>query len=183
MRRTIAITICALLLVIPATGRAQTENRYKSYGEGYVFLGVRNATQGKGVAGVGGDLFIYKGLAAGGDVGTTVTSPDNRITIGSVGMSYHFLRSRTELKVEPFFGAGFSHLVGNINTHGIDYPFSSGQDRTGSNFNQGLIAWPTKHFGVRFELREYRLFVSYGALENVIPGGNPVEFRIGVTLR
>lgn len=183
MRRTIAITICALLLVVPATGRAQTENRYKSYGEGYVFFGVRDAKQGKGVAGVGGDLFIYKGLAAGGDVGTTVTSPDNRITIGSVGMSYHFLRSRTELKVEPFFGAGFSSLHGNINTHGYTYPFDPGQDRTGHYFSQGLIAWPTKHLGIRFEVREYRLFVSYGALENVIPGGNPVEFRFGLTLR
>ena len=46
-----------------------------------------------------------------------------------------------------------------------------------------MIAWPAKHLGVRFEVREYRMFVSYGALENVIPGGKFVEFRIAVTLR
>ena len=45
------------------------------------------------------------------------------------------------------------------------------------------VAWPTKHVGVRFEVREIRTFVSYGALENVAPGGKFVEFRIAFTLR
>jgi hypothetical protein len=183
MRKTIAIAAWALLLVVPASGRAQTENSYRYYCEGYVFFGRRMGTPDTSVAGLGGDVFLYKGLVAGGDFGTTVGNPDNRITIGSAGASYHFLRSRTGLKVEPFLGAGFSYLAGNVNAHGVIYPGDSGQDRTGHNFSQGLIAWPTKHVGVRFEVREYSIFVSYGALENVIPGSNHVEFRIGLTLR
>jgi hypothetical protein len=180
----IAMWAWTLLVACAALGQAQTTGKPgKYYGEGYAFFGRRNSTPGTNVGGVGGDIFIYKGLAAGGDVGTTVGNPDNRITVGSVGSSYHFLCCRAERKVEPFVGAGYSYLSGDINTHGIDYPFSSGQDRSGPNFNQGLIVWPTKHVGVRFEVREYRMFVSYGALENVIPGGKFVEFRIAATLR
>lgn len=181
MRKTIALAAWALLLVVPACGRAQTENRYCC--EGYVFFGLRAANAGNSAAGLGGDVFIYKGLAAGADAGITVGSPDNAIKIGSAGLSYHFLRSHTDLKVEPFLGAGFSYLHGNINTHGYIYPWDPGQDRTGPNFSQGLIAWPTKHVGARLEVREYRLFVSYGALANVIPGTTHLEFRIGVTFR
>jgi hypothetical protein len=181
MGKTIAIAASALLLVIPARGRAQTKNKYCC--EGYVFFGRRTTAPGTSVAGVGGDVIVYKGLAAGGDVGTTVGNPDNKITIGSAGLSYHFLCCRADRKVEPFIGAGFSYLAGNINTHGVDYPWDPGQDRAGPSFSQGLIAWPAKHVGVRFEVREYRMFVSYGALENVIPGGKFVEFRVAVMLR
>src|SRR5512143_2996548 len=46
------------------------------------------------------ELFVYKGIAAGGDGGTTVGDPDDRITIGSVGSSYHFLCCRYDRKVE-----------------------------------------------------------------------------------
>jgi len=180
----IAMWAWILLVVCAALGQAQTTNKSGKYCcEGYAFFGRRTSTPGTNVGGVGGDIFIYKGLAVGGDVGTTVGNPDNRITIWSVGSSYHFLCCRADRKVEPFIGAGFSYLAGDINTHGYIYPFDPGQDRAGPNFSQGLIAWPAKHLGVRFEIREYRMFVSYGALENVIPGGKFVEFRIAVTLR
>ncbi len=184
MGKTIAIAVTALLLVVPARGRAQTTGESdKYYGEAYAFFGRRNSTPGTNVGGGGGELVLYKGLAVGGDVGTTVGNPDDKITIWSTGSSYHFLCCRYERKVEPFAGAGYSYLFGKINTHGYVYPFDPGNDRAGPYFNQGLIAWPTKHVGVRFEVREYRMFVSYGALENVIPGGKFVEFRIALTLR
>jgi len=181
MRKAIVIGAWILLLIFMPAGRAQTTGRDPV--EAYAFYGRRNATAGANVGGAGIDLFIYKGLGVGGDVGTTVGDPDNRITIWSGGASYHFLCCRADRKVEPFAGVGYSYLVGDINTHGIQYPNSSGQNRSGQNFSQGLATWPTRHVGVRFELREYRMFVSYGALENVIPGGNPVEFSVAVTLR
>ena len=180
----IALAAWTLLVVCAALGQAQTTGKSdKYYGEGYAFFGRRNSTPGTNVGGVGGDILIYKGIAVGGDVGTTVGNPDNRITVWSAGSSYHFLCCRYEQKVEPFAGVGYSYLSGDINTHGYIYPFDPGQDRSGPYFNQGLIAWPTKHLGVRFEVREYRMFVSYGALENVIPGGKFVEFRIAAMLR
>lgn len=176
-----AILWVFILALLPCLAQAQATDKY--YGEAYAFFGRRNARAGANVAGVGADLFPYKGIAVGGDVGTTVGDPDNRITIRSVGSSYHFLCCRYDRKVEPFVGAGYSWLSGDINTHGYIYPFDPGNDRSGPYFNQGLIAWPTKHLGVRFEIREYRMFVSYGALENIIPGGNVVEFRVAVTVR
>jgi hypothetical protein len=173
-----------LLMVCAALGQAQTTNNSDNYCcEGYAFFGRRNSTPGTNVGGVGVDLVLYKGLAVGADVGTTVGNPDNRITVWSAGSSYHFLCCRADRKVEPFIGTWFTHLAGHINTHGLIYSADPGQDRDGHNFSQGLIVWPAKHLGVRFEVREYRMFVSYGALEDVIPGGNFVEFRIAVTLR
>ncbi|MGH9435908.1 MAG: hypothetical protein ACRD06_07900 [Terriglobia bacterium] len=165
----------------PSTSAQTRSHRY--WGEGYAFYGRRSTTPGTSIGGVGGDVFIHWGLAAGGEVGTTIGNPDDRITIGSADVSYHFLCCRASRRVEPFVGGGFSYLTGDIKTpHGVVYPYSSNQ-RTGPNFSQGLIVWATKHVGVRFEVREYRMFVSYGALENVLPGGNPVEFHIGFTFR
>jgi hypothetical protein len=127
-------------------------------------------------------IFIYKGLAVGGDVGTTLGNPDNKITIGSGDVSYHFASRNARYKVEPFIATGWSYLAGNIKT-AIEYPFGSGQDRTGPNLSAGLAFWPTKRVGARFEVRDYRFLVSYGALEDVIPGGHFLEFRIAFTLR
>ncbi|MGH9397836.1 MAG: hypothetical protein ACRD18_13430, partial [Terriglobia bacterium] len=153
------VLLISLLFGLAQLASAQTRG-HRYWGEAYAFVGRRNTTPGTNVGGIGGEVFIYRGLAAGGEVGTTIGNPDDRITIGSADVSYHFLCCRASRKVEPFFGGGFSYLAGDINTHGYTYPFSPGQDRTGPNFSQGLIVWPTKHVGVRFEVREYRMFVS-----------------------
>src|SRR5439155_8195830 len=101
----IAIWAWTLLGVCAALGQAQTTGQSGKYCcEGYAFFGRRTSTPATNVGGVGGDIFIYKGLAVGGDAGTTVGNPDNRITIWSVGSSYHFLCCRAERKVEPFIG-------------------------------------------------------------------------------
>lgn len=178
--RKLIVTAC-LLLVAPLAAGQSAEHQFPA--EVYAFFGHRSSTPGTSVAGAGGEVFPYKGIAAGAEATTTIGNPDDKITIASVGAAYHFACCRASRKVEPFAGGGWSFLYGNINTHGINYPFSSGQDRTGPHFNQGLIVWPLKHLGVRFEVREYRFFVSYGALENVIPGGHFVEVRIGPALR
>jgi hypothetical protein len=181
MRKTVALGALTLWFVFAPSAPAQTTGKYSL--EGYAFFGRRNSTPGTNAGGAGGDVFVFKGLAVGGDVGTTVGKPDNRITIGSVGSSYHVLCCHAEHKLEPFIGAGYSYLGGDINTHGRVYAWDPGQDRSGPNFNQGLIVWPARHVGARFEVREYRTFVSYGALENVIPGGKVLEFRIAFTVR
>jgi len=180
MRKTIAIWAWTLLVIFAAQGRAQSTSNYCC--EGYAFFGRRTSTPGTNVGGVGGDIFIYKGLALGGDVGTTVGNPDNKITIGSGDVSYHFASRNPRFKVEPFIAAGWSYLAGQIKT-AIEYPFNPGNDRTGPNISAGSAFWPTKRVGARFEFRVYKFPVSYGALENVIPGGDFVEFRIAFTVR
>ncbi|MGH9352249.1 MAG: hypothetical protein ACRD2G_08830, partial [Terriglobia bacterium] len=176
------VLLISLLFGLAQLATAQTRG-HRYLGEAYAFYGRRNSTPGTSIAGVGGDVFIHWGLAVGGEVGTTIGNPDDRITIVSADVSYHFFCCRASQRVEPFVGGGFSDLAGDINTHGYTYPFSPGQDRSGPNFSQGLIVWATKRVGLRLEIREYRMLVSYGALENVIPGGNPVEFHIGFTFR
>src|SRR5438874_2072186 len=102
----IAMWAWILLLVCTALGHAQTTGKSGNYyGEGFGFFGRRNSTPGTNVGGVGGDILIYKGIAVGGDVGTTVGNPDNKITIWSAGSSYRFLCCHYERKVEPFAGA------------------------------------------------------------------------------
>lgn len=175
------LAIGTLVLVFASGGWAQTNRRYCC--EGYAFFGGRTSTPVTSVGGVGGEVFIYKGLAAGAEVGTTINNPDNKITIASAGGAYHFLCCRVNRRAEPFIAGGWSYLAGHINTHGIDYPWDPGQDRNGPNLGAGLVVWPVKRLGVRFEVRQYRMFVSYGALENVIPGGHFVEFRVAFALR
>ena len=181
MKRTIAIAAWVLLLALSGPGRAQTSEKY--YFEPYAFFGRRTSTPGTDAVGVGGDIFVFKGLAVSGDVGTTIRSVDDKMTIWSGGAAYHFLCCNYNRRFEPYLGAGYGYLSGNINAHGRIFPWDPGDDRTGHNFNQGLIVWPIKHVGARIEIREYRFFVSYGALENVIPGGNFEEFRVALTLR
>jgi len=180
MRKPIALWPGILLLVFANSGWAQKPDKY--YAEAYGLFGRRNSLPGTNALALGGE-FMYKGFAWGADVATTVGNQDDRITIGSVGGSYHVLCCRYKRKLEPFFGAGFSYLAGNINAHGRIFPNDPGNDRAGPYFNQGLTVWPTKHLGARFEVREYRMFVSYGALAQVIPGRGFVEVRIGVTVR
>jgi hypothetical protein len=96
-----------MLVFCAALGQAQTPGKSeKYYGEGYAFFGRRDSTPGTNVGGAGGDILIYKWIAVGGDVGTTVGNADNRITIRSAGSSYHFRCCRYERKVEPIAGAG-----------------------------------------------------------------------------
>lgn len=138
--------ILAALLVMLAPGlslaqqpdqRASAESQGQRYwAEGYAFFGRRSGTPGTNIGGAGGDVFIFKGLAAGGEVDTTIGNPDVKITISSADASYHFLCCRVNRRVEPFAGGGFSYLTGDIKTpHGLVYLYSSNY-RTGPNFNQ-----------------------------------------------
>lgn len=179
MRKTIALWAWTLLVAFAAQGRAQTTSKHCC--QGFAIFGRRTAPPGTKVGGVGGDIFIYKGLAVGGDVGKTRGNPDKKITITSVDVSYHFAYRKAWFRVEPFIATGGSYLAGHIKDNRI-YPNDPGQDRTGTNFSAGLAFWPIKWVGARFEVRDYNFFVSYGALENVIPGGHFVEFRIALTL-
>ncbi len=121
-------------------------------------------------------------LALPGDIGTTVANPDDKITIASFGGSYHFLSRQAKNRFEPFAGTGWGLLWSNINLHGVDYPGST-YNRNGPYLSQGLIIWPYKHFGARIEVREHRMFVSYGNLAEVFAGSTHVEFRLGVTFK
>jgi hypothetical protein len=158
MRKSNAKFTLLIVIVFAAPAWAQKSDRY--FAEGYGFWGRRNSTPGTSVAGGGGEIFVFKGIGLGGDVGTTVGNPDNKITIGSFGGSYHFLCCQAKRKFEPFAGMGVSFFRGDINTHGYQFPNDPGNNRNGGYFNQGLIIWPYKHIGARIEVREYQTGVS-----------------------
>ena len=180
MRKSTALFILLFVIVFAAPTYAQKTDKF--YAEGYGFWGRRNSTPGTSVAGGGGEVFVFKGIGAGGDVGTTVGNPDNKITIASLGGSYHFFCCQAKRKFEPFGGAGWGFLWSDINMHGLEYPGST-NNRTGLYLNQGLIIWPNKHVGMRIEVRELKTVVTYGPLAEAFYGETHVEFRLGVTFR
>jgi len=175
------LAIGTLVLVFASGGWAQTNTRYCC--EGYAFIAGRTTTPGTASGGVGGEIFIYHGLAVGGDVGTTLDNPDAKLTMGMGYMSYHFMCCRANRRVEPFVSWGIGYLVGDINTHGRIYYNIAGPDRLFNSPSGGVTLWPAKRLGVRFEVRRYAYAVSNGALLDVAGPSGFTEFRVAFALR
>jgi len=177
------LTVGILSLVFAAPGWAQADKKYCC--EGYAFIAGRSTTPATASAGAGGEIFVYHGLAAGGDVGTTLGNPDGKLTMSMGYVAYHFLCCRAKNKVEPFASLGVGYLVGDINTHGINYQdfFIAGPDRVFTSPSGGVTFWPKKRVGVRFEVRHYAYTVSNGALLNVAGPNGFTEFRVAFALR
>jgi hypothetical protein len=132
-------------------------------GQGHVYFGL-NGTCGCDLTdlksfGAGGDGFVYKGLALGGDLGYHFTRAQVGFGLASGNASYHFggrVRSR---KLVPFVtgGYGVAFREGSLNLY---------------NFGGGVTYWFRNHLGARFEVREYRDQVHF-----------LTAFRVGLTFR
>jgi len=81
--------------------------------------------------------------------------------MGSVNLSYHFLPSATERKLEPFVSVGYT------------LSFRAGVT-TGMNAGCGINRWLNKNTALRFEIRD-----NFAGNTN----GHLIGFRIGMTLR
>lgn len=134
----------SLLVLIPKVALAQDSTEsYK--GQGYVFYGPGRAPGGGAVQqiGGGGEGFLYKGLAAGAELGYMFPAGGISDGLGlfSLNGSYH-LNRRYEAKLSPFLGSGYSLAFrsDHLNLY---------------NFGGGVTWWMTKHLGVRLELRDY----------------------------
>ncbi len=129
-----------------AIGMAATACSQESYrGQGYFQYGIGRAPGGGNAQqiGGGGDVFVYKGLAAGGELGYLYTSEAFTYGVGlfSANGSYYFNR-KASARFSPFVSAGYS------------LAFRSSSENL-YNFGGGVTWWMARHVGLRFEFRDY----------------------------
>lgn len=135
-----------ILLAIPGYSLAQSSGR--PAGQGYVFFapgGASNSgfTNSTIHVGGGGDIFVWKGLSAGAELGGIWPTEDIASIIGvlSVNGSYHFYGS-TPRKVVPFVTSGYTLL------------FREGADNA-ANVGGGVTWWFRDKAGLRLEFRDH----------------------------
>jgi len=135
-----------LLALIPMAALAADSEEEPFRGQGHVFYGPGQVPGGGGTLqqlGLGGDGFLYKGLAVGAEVGYQF--PSEGFTYGygllSVNGSYHLNHNR-HAKISPFITGGYS------------LAFRSGHANL-ANFGGGVTWWMAKHAGLRLEVRDY----------------------------
>lgn len=138
----------------PSTTRAQ----------GYTYFALAN---GLGAAtnlmslGGGGEAFVYKGLAAGGDVGYLFSNGSFGYGIGlaSANLSYHFRELDPNGRWVPFVTGGYT------------LAFRDGAGSLG-NYGGGVTYWFRPHWGARVEIRN----LQYSDGSNML-------FRFGLSFR
>ena len=135
--------LIALAVALPLSAQ---DRPYVAHGYGYFGLGgTQGTTFGKLLnAGGGGEAFLYKGLAVGGDVGYLghyQNFGSDGFGLASANGSYHFVRSR-EQKLAPFVTAGYS------------LAFRNGTANL-TNVGGGINYWFRNRVGLRVEYRDY----------------------------
>lgn len=140
MRR-LQVILAGFALAIPAVAQ-ETPARIQGYGY-FGVLGDNGTTFGKLLEpGLGADVFLYRGLAAGADIGYVGYYSDFRaagLGVVSPNLSYQFFRSRTFV---PFVTGGYS------------LEFRNGTANLG-NYGAGFTYWFVNHAGLRIEARDY----------------------------
>ena len=129
-------------LALTAISIAAQEPRAQLHG----FIGVDNIAGHNfdaNSAGVGADVFVYKGAAVSPS-GAWLYTRDNARGLGvfTINGSYHFLRGKS--RVEPFVTAGYGALTN----------FSGGQSTV--NYGGGANFWFRRHLGFRAELLNFQ---------------------------
>ena len=143
LTRMIGISLLALApLAAPA---ADPEAPFP--GSGYLFYGPGRAPGGGSLQqlGIGGEAFVYRGLALGAEGGYMFSSNyfDYGVGLVSLNPSYHFNRSR-HARISPFVTGGYSLAFRG----GITSLY---------NFGGGITWWIGDRFGLRLGVRDYVL--------------------------
>ena len=125
---------------------AETVGEQPYYGSGYAALGLASCVHGVGnvsFAG-GGDAFLYRGLALGGEIGyyRFVERGSNAFGLGGLNAGYHFINRRRPGKIEPFVSGGLAAAFRNSVTPGV-------------TFGGGVNYWFSRRVGLRLEGRAY----------------------------
>lgn len=135
--------------------------------QGYVFVApgvIRSNGNSTGSLhfGGGGEFFLVRGLAAGGEIGYLTPWRDfsNGIGIFSANGSYHFNRD-AEPSVSPFLTAGYSRAFGQGGANMV-------------NFGAGMNWWFKRGLGLRLEVRDHVPTTG---------NGHMLGFRVGLSFR
>jgi len=150
-----------LLLMIPAL--AFTQNAHA--GQGYAFVAPHATGDEFGnilSLGAGAEGFLYRGLAAGGDIAYVFPRGYANEGIGllTLNPSYHFVNAERSNRFVPFVTGGYA------------LAFRAGAANL-FNFGGGATYWFFRRFGARFEVRNYRTTTEDAT----------TEFRFGIAFR
>lgn len=152
--------LIAVLALLSSTVAAQSSD-YR--GQGYLFFGPGASsnfgnTQGTFHVGGGGEVFLYREVAAGAEIGYLAPwkSAGDGTGMFSLDGSLHFDRTA---KLIPFITAGYTRAGGS----------------NGVNFGGGIEWWLRERKGLRLEFRDHRM----GAATNLYY----LDFRIGLEFR
>jgi hypothetical protein len=169
------LVLCLFLAAAaPLAAADPFEDNYR--GQGFLQFGVGGCSIGAhdwfrtgcGVVGniaAGGEAFVYRGLAVGGEGGWGWINDhfDEGIGVVSINPAWHFRGSGPRRPLVPFVSGGYTLLV-------------RGAQISGFNVGGGATWWPGRHLGLRFEGRVHHF--SAGPL-----GANVFLFRFGPSFR
>ena len=139
------------LLFLTAAGKCAAQVQGESYhGHGYAYvapggLTARGNTLKAIALGVGGEAMLYKGLAAGADIGWQgpTESFRNGFGLASFNGAYHFVSSQHERRFVPFVTAGYTRSFAN----------QSGANL--ANYGVGFQYWFKERWAFRVEGRDH----------------------------
>ncbi len=169
------LVVCIFVIVLARMAGAETEDgNYRS--QGYAQFGIGGCSIGVGhwirtgcgtvlsLSG-GGEGFVYRGLAIGGEGGYGWINDNFKEGAGmfSVNPAYHFKGRGRSKALVPFVTAGYGALFRDGHVDGF-------------NAGGGATWWPQDHIGLRFEGRVHHF--GAGPL-----GANVYMFRIGPSFR
>jgi hypothetical protein len=163
MRRTV---VYSTLMIVFLACQSLVGQEGEHHGQGYVFF-APGAIRGYGTSagtfhfGGGAEGFVYKGLAAGSEIGYLAPWRAGRDGIGLLSLdgSYHLKR---DAKVSPFVTGGYSLAFQNGHANAV-------------NFGAGVNWWAGRHTGVRLEFRDH--------FETQYTEVHYLGFRIGFAFR
>jgi len=179
----IIMTALFLLMVLASVSAQDTDHPPR--GQGYAFIGAGSRLMSPTV-GFGGEVYVYKGLGMGVEVGGAgLTGNSNKMTgVGSADLSYHFFPKKLLNNAAPFVAGGYTVFFGH-NTHtGTGLWGHKPLATSGFNVGGGVDVFATKHVGLRFDVRYH----GHGGriLNYVFPNVDQFSFtafRVGVTFR
>ena len=169
------LVVCVLLVAAGSLAAADTREddyhgqAFAQFGVGACSVGVQHYFQG-GCGAIGnliggGEGFVYRGLAIGGEGGWAWINDGFKEGVGviSVNPSYHFKGSPRFRALVPFVTGGYTALF-------------RGGSLSGFNVGGGATWWASRHVGLRFEGRLHHF--DAGPL-----GANVFLFRLGGAFR
>ena len=143
-------------LILTALARAEDYN-----GHGYAYFGgLGGDISATMTAGAGGERFLYKGLAAGADIGGAFGN--SYFGLLSVNPAYHFTNRDRARGIVPFVTGGYS----------LAFPYGG---LNLFNYGGGATWWFKEKLGIRFEIRDHR--------DKRFEEIQFVAFRIGIAFR
>ena len=159
------------LFVLALAGNCAAQVRGDNYrGHGYVYVAPGGLTAGGNTAkaiglGAGGEAILYKGLAAGADLGWQgpTQSFRNGFGLASFNGAYHFVSSQHERRFVPFVTAGYTRSFGN----------QSGANL--ANYGAGFQYWFKERWAFRVEGRDH--------INTSGPVGHAWQVRIAIVFR